>query len=578
MKKKTIANAIMVAVIALIVVSGVLMAGNILGWFDKPDPETAMLTDVRGIVQMHRDGVSYTVEKDIVLRPGDVLSCEKGATATICVKGSALTIGEGSRLTVADPGADTFCADMSAGEMFASCTDSVTVRFADNTLQLQDAVAHISVRTGTQSISVFAGNAEGANAGQKLEYIGGEKTISALQIEALNDFTIACLRRANQTQSMYFTDAQLDALVAKRNEALEDIINSQMPTAPSETAKPTEPTHTHEYRVTVISATCSTGGYTEYVCTCGDRYVDQETAAKGHTWSEWVMEKEPTSAAEGKEKRTCIHCDAFEERAIAKLTVGHTHSYTEKTVAATCTTGGYTLHNCSCGISYKDKETAALGHSYTDNVTNATCTTDGYTLHTCAACGDSYTDTVIKAKGHSWSDWEVTKQPTTSQAGLQKRSCAVCKASEEETLPKLEITVAGYVYLTIRCDTILDNWDELNPAKAEFVPADGVILPRVKVAYAEGETVFDILVRVCEAAGIQLEYSWVPLYDAYYIEGIHNLYQFDCSSESGWMYKVNEWFPNYGVSAYTVKDGDVIDFLYTCHGYGTDVGAPEWEG
>ena len=44
------------------------------------------------------------------------------------------------------------------------------------------------------------------------------------------------------------------------------------------------------------------------------------------------------------------------------------------------------------------------------------------------------------------------------------------------------------------------------------------------------------------------------------------------------MYKVNEWFPNYGVSAYTVKDGDVIDFLYTCHGYGTDVGAPEWEG
>ena len=450
MKKKTIANAIMVAVIALIVVSGVLMAGNILGWFDKPNSETAMLMDIRGIVQMHRDGVSYTVEKDIVLRPGDVLSCEKGATATICVKGNALTIGEGSRLTVADPGADTFCADMSAGEMFASCTDSVTVRFADNTLQLQDAVAHISVRTGTQSISVFAGNAEGANAGQKLEYIGGEKTISALQIEALNDFTIACLRRANQTQSMYFTDAQLDALVAKRNEALEDIINSQMPTAPSETAKPTEPTHTHEYRVTVISATCSTGGYTEYVCTCGDRYVDQETAAKGHTWSEWVMEKEPTSAAEGKEKRTCIHCDAFEERAIDKLPVGHTHSYTEKTVAATCTTGGYTLHNCSCGISYKDKETAALGHSYTDNVTNATCTTDGYTLHTCAACGDSYTDTVIKAKGHSWSDWEVTKQPTTSQAGLQKRSCAVCKASEEETLPKLEITVAGYVYLTIR--------------------------------------------------------------------------------------------------------------------------------
>ena len=580
MKKKTIANAIMVAIIALIVVSGVLIAGNTLGWFDKPDPETATLTDIRGIVQMRRDGVVYAVEKDIVLRPGDTLSCEKGATATICVNGSNLTIGEGAKLTIADSDANTFCADMTAGEMFANCTSSVNVRFGDNAVQIQDAAAHISIRTGTQSISVFSGSVAGTNAGQKLEYLNGEESLSALQIEALNDFTIACIRMANEAQSMYFSNAQLDELVAKRNEALEDIINSQTPTVPgtpSESTQSTDPAHTHEYSVAVIPATCTAGGYTEYTCTCGDRYVDNETAATGHTWSDWVTEKEPTTSAEGTEKRTCIHCDVFEERSVAKLPVGHTHSYTEKAVAATCTTGGYTLHTCSCGVSFKDQETAALGHSYTDKVTQATCTTDGYTVHTCP-CGNSYTDTVIKAKGHSWSDWEVTKQPTTSQTGLKKRSCTVCKLSEEETLPKLEITPAGYVYLTIRCDTILDNWDELNPAKAEFIPADGVILPRVKVAYAEGETVFDILVRVCAAAEIQLEYSWEPLYDAYYIEGINNLYHFDCSSESGWMYKVNEWFPNYGVSAYTVSDGDVIEFLYTCHGYGTDVGAPEWEG
>ena len=145
-------------------------------------------------------------------------------------------------------------------------------------------------------------------------------------------------------------------------------------------------------------------------------------------------------------------------------------------------------------------------------------------------------------------------------------------------MPKLEIAAAGYVYVTIRCDTILNNMDKLKPGKAEFVPGDGVILPQMKVAYAEGETVFDILVRVCDTANIQLEYSWEPLYDAYYIEGIHNLYEFDCGGESGWMYKVNGWFPNYGVSAYTVKDGDSIAFLYSCHGLGTDVGAPEWIG
>lgn len=83
---------------------------------------------------------------------------------------------------------------------------------------------------------------------------------------------------------------------------------------------------------------------------------------------------------------------------------------------------------------------------------------------------------------------------------------------------------------------------------------------------------FDILRRVCEERKIQLEYSWTPVYDSYYIEGIHQLYEFDCGSESGWMYKVNEVFPNYGCSSYEPKAGDAIVFLYTCKGYGADVG------
>ena len=36
------------------------------------------------------------------------------------------------------------------------------------------------------------------------------------------------------------------------------------------------------------------------------------------------------------------------------------------------------------------------------------------------------------------------------------------------------------------------------------------------------------------------------MYNSYYIEGINHLYEFDVGPESGWMYKVDEWFPNYG--------------------------------
>ena len=70
----------------------------------------------------------------------------------------------------------------------------------------------------------------------------------------------------------------------------------------------------------------------------------------------------------------------------------HQHSYKTTAVAATCTTGGYTLHECSCGASYKDGQTAALGHSYVDTVVAPTTSSQGYTEHTCSRCGDSYKD------------------------------------------------------------------------------------------------------------------------------------------------------------------------------------------
>ena len=126
--------------------------------------------------------------------------------------------------------------------------------------------------------------------------------------------------------------------------------------------------------------------------------------------------------------------------------------------------------------------------------------------------------------------------------------------------------------ITITCDTILDNMDKLAAGKDAYVPADGMILQTISVELQDGDTVFDILKRACENADIQLEYSWTPLYDSYYVEGINNLYEFDCGNESGWMYKVNGWCPNYGCSSYTVESGDDIVWCYTCIGLGEDVG------
>ena len=125
--------------------------------------------------------------------------------------------------------------------------------------------------------------------------------------------------------------------------------------------------------------------------------------------------------------------------------------------------------------------------------------------------------------------------------------------------------------LSISCATINDNLDWLDPEKKELVPSDGWILKPTQATFYEGESVFNVLIRTCKQQGIQMEYENTPIYNSAYIEGINNLYEFDCGELSGWMYKVNDWFPNYGCSRYQLHDGDTVNLVYTCN-LGVDVG------
>ena len=125
--------------------------------------------------------------------------------------------------------------------------------------------------------------------------------------------------------------------------------------------------------------------------------------------------------------------------------------------------------------------------------------------------------------------------------------------------------------ISISCSTILSNMDQCIESKKEYVPDNGVILSATTVTFTEGESVYDVLQRVCRDNGIQMESSRSPEYNSAYVEGINNIYEFNVGSGSGWMYKVNGWFPNYGCSSYTLSQGDVICWVYTCN-LGDDVG------
>ncbi len=131
------------------------------------------------------------------------------------------------------------------------------------------------------------------------------------------------------------------------------------------------------------------------------------------------------------------------------------------------------------------------------------------------------------------------------------------------------------VTISINCRTILDNWENLDPElrSEQYVPADGVILPPGKYVLREGDTVFAILDRAVRANRIQMEYQGANYnsFKSVYIQGINYLYEFSCGPLSGWMYTVNKQFPEFGCSKYILKDGDVIEWVYTCD-LGRDVG------
>ena len=130
-----------------------------------------------------------------------------------------------------------------------------------------------------------------------------------------------------------------------------------------------------------------------------------------------------------------------------------------------------------------------------------------------------------------------------------------------------DVTVSDTEYtctLSISCATILDNMELCNKEKRELVPEDGWILEPMTVTFYEGESVFNILQRTCKQQKIHMEFENTPVYNSAYVEGIHNLYEFDVGNLSGWMYRVNGWFPNYGCSRYQLQNGDVVEWEYTC--------------
>lgn len=417
MKKKTVYNIIMFAVIGVIAAGAVFFAGRHLGWFDRPAEggETVAVTAAvrKGLATLTRSGLATELSGETALRPGDQITVTSGSSS-VRVGDSEVLLSQDGTLELVSAEKKSAQVRLVRGEAFCQAAeDAVTLLYGDHSAKMQSSTLVCTVRDGSETLYVLGGEVAGESdvltAGQIASFVGADRSVQKLELQALSSFALEC------------------------------VLSCEAPL-----------------------------------------FCSREQAQS-------VLEERTAVPTPGQEPET------------GNAPPAPTQQPAESTAPA--------------GPAQKSDESSTSS--------------------------------------------EPTQQPAES------------KPSQAEQPTRSTCTIE------IRCDTILSNMGDLEAGLDVYVPDSGAILPATTVSFDPGETVFDVLKRICDERNIQIEYSFTPLYNSYYIEGINHLYEFSCGPESGWMYKVNGWFPNYGCSAYKLRGGESIVWCYTCHGLGTDVGAPK---
>ena len=147
---------------------------------------------------------------------------------------------------------------------------------------------------------------------------------------------------------------------------------------------------------------------------------------------------------------------------------------------------------------------------------------------------------------------------------------------KDETFGLQESEIAGYVTISF-----VDNGVRVAGETGLKYPVPlGTIVPSTKVPFKQGERITHVTKRLLDHLGMGMSYSGT-LESNFYLGAISNfevdgtpytsMGEFDAGVGSGWMITLNNWFINMGASEFTVKDGDVIQWKYTCQ-TGADIG------
>ena len=179
-------------------------------------------------------------------------------------------------------------------------------------------------------------------------------------------------------------------------------------------------------------AGCTTLGYDRYLCTeCGKIEKRDYVDSLGHAWQGIVI-RDATCETDGKLLELCSRCGQLKQTATPK----GEHTYETYAVAATCTSPGYTVRECSvCGDRHIEDITSVLPHNYESHVISATCENGGRTIHRCDGCGSSFVTDYTEALGHSWDKGTLVTNATCTGEGVMEYRCTRCSCHRLDAAP-----------------------------------------------------------------------------------------------------------------------------------------------
>lgn len=164
------------------------------------------------------------------------------------------------------------------------------------------------------------------------------------------------------------------------------------------------------------------------------------------------------------------------------------------------------------------------------------------------------------------SNTNASKKPdNNNNSGSQNNTQANSEVTGETQKPEQE-----YIYCTVEidCSDIVKNKDRFNEKQQVFydryVDGKRTILSPVTVKEKNKSSAYKATELACKQNGIKMTKKNSGF--GIYIVGFDGINEKMFGKTSGWIYYVNGKSPSFSCSAYELKDGDKVSFVYTCNG------------